>query len=400
MNSDNFHEYLKNPSRLHQVSYQELKSLVMQYPFSPNLRLLLLLKSLFDQHKEYDRNLSLAALYSPDRKKLRKLVQQYSRLQEMKEKNYALGDDYLELMDLSGLEEVLEKLPAQDPPAEVPVREEKQMPALENLVHADDWDKDHLFDETEELNFLEDMPEMEIEQPSDITITENETILNRGERSEDEGESSQAVVEPAAEFESIEDLFLEQIEETVHEATAVQDFNPGNFLETVGETGISDETDEKRVTEPLSADKTEQEEQISAPPLHGRDIHLEITNEPAPAEKPLPAPIPKAVFGSWNQQFHPPKSGLLNHNLKDIMLSSHKHHKQAPQPEEKDEADFIAELSIAEDHEIASETLALVLSTQGHYEKAISMYERLCLQYPEKSSFFAAKIEMLKKKIV
>ena len=48
---------------------------------------------------------------------------------------------------------------------------------------------------------------------------------------------------------------------------------------------------------------------------------------------------------------------------------------------------------------IITETLAELLANQGQTEKAISMYERLSLIFPNKSAFFAAKIEQLKHNI-
>jgi hypothetical protein len=48
--------------------------------------------------------------------------------------------------------------------------------------------------------------------------------------------------------------------------------------------------------------------------------------------------------------------------------------------------------------DIFSETLADLLASQGHYKQAIHMYEKMRLIYPEKSRFFAAKIEALNKK--
>ena len=45
---------------------------------------------------------------------------------------------------------------------------------------------------------------------------------------------------------------------------------------------------------------------------------------------------------------------------------------------------------------LMTETLAKVYLEQKKYQKAIQAYEILILKYPEKSSFFAAKIEALK----
>jgi len=55
--------------------------------------------------------------------------------------------------------------------------------------------------------------------------------------------------------------------------------------------------------------------------------------------------------------------------------------------------------SVARKEEIASETLAKLYEQQGHYDKAIEMYEHLSLKYPEKSSFFALFIADIKLKL-
>lgn len=59
----------------------------------------------------------------------------------------------------------------------------------------------------------------------------------------------------------------------------------------------------------------------------------------------------------------------------------------------------MAERSVQEREEIVSEALADLLLAQGHNKKAKKMYKQLSLIFPEKSSFFAAKIDQIKKNI-
>ncbi|GAB4494469.1 MAG: hypothetical protein OHK0019_20900 [Saprospiraceae bacterium] len=70
-------------------------------------------------------------------------------------------------------------------------------------------------------------------------------------------------------------------------------------------------------------------------------------------------------------------------------------------PEEKHpstlSAQELAERSVSENKDVISETLARLLAKQGYRDKAIDMYERLRLTFPEKSAYFAAEIEKLKK---
>ena len=57
------------------------------------------------------------------------------------------------------------------------------------------------------------------------------------------------------------------------------------------------------------------------------------------------------------------------------------------------------ERSVQRGEDIVSENLAILYEKQKHYDLAIEMFQKLNLKYPEKSSYFAAKIIELKSKI-
>ncbi|MEG1556382.1 MAG: hypothetical protein RR356_06625 [Bacteroidales bacterium] len=65
-------------------------------------------------------------------------------------------------------------------------------------------------------------------------------------------------------------------------------------------------------------------------------------------------------------------------------------------PEKHDaDANYVKE-SLEEDPELISETLAVIYAKQGYHGKALKMYKKLSLHFPEKSCYFAAQIEKLK----
>jgi len=59
----------------------------------------------------------------------------------------------------------------------------------------------------------------------------------------------------------------------------------------------------------------------------------------------------------------------------------------------------MARLSVVDDSELVSETLALIQVEQGNYQEAIKTYQKLSLKNPEKRTYFANQIKILNQKI-
>ncbi|MDB4902700.1 MAG: hypothetical protein JWQ63_1981 [Mucilaginibacter sp.] len=70
-----------------------------------------------------------------------------------------------------------------------------------------------------------------------------------------------------------------------------------------------------------------------------------------------------------------------------------------PQSSDKIDNENKAKKSSEDRDELVTETLASIYTEQMLYHKAIASYKKLMLKYPEKSSYFADKIEQIEKKI-
>ena len=55
-------------------------------------------------------------------------------------------------------------------------------------------------------------------------------------------------------------------------------------------------------------------------------------------------------------------------------------------------------LSLVDNEEFVTETLAEIHVKQGNYPKAIQIYEGLMLKFPEKNTFFASRIRFIQEK--
>ena len=481
MNSETFAQFLKTPAYLYRISYQELKSLVVQYPYCQNLRYLLLKKSQADQHPEYERNLEMAATYSINRGFLYEQLYSDDNNQINRESNVVIVEnDLLELKDLEklNLEPQKEVLLAEikentdtvnstpivtaPTPLELPKIEVEEI--LEGDISSDelpdltDSSIDDLFSESEEEELV--VPDLnppdEGHQISEVLESEEDVLIENTlientlgqdlDITHEIDEEDIPEVLPEASSDELEDLFAEEpelppvvqdnsslgldampntdveeapkTEETVEDllenvatgagavsiATIIAQVPAANDEEIIEEklAAIEDlDIDKKDINpatiditdlSPVSQKKVEEEEEIE-------EVETELIS-------------PQSSFSNWLKQFNSPQISVEIEDLDEKNEKKKVNYKyelvkgewkqiktKVKKKKKKSKAELIAAESVKLSKDVATETLAQLLEKQEHYAKAIKMYERLRLENPEKSDYFAARIETLQLKL-
>ncbi len=292
MTADNLLHFLQQPEGLRRVSYEELKTLALEYPYCPHVHQLLLFKSRLAGHKDFYTDLTRTAARHVDRSALRRRIQELDAAAT--KARTPVQEEFFELMPPEELEKRLSGS-WESQPAEVPYRPAPKAfttPPAANL--------------------------------SPFSIKEIESLPGREE----------AAAEPEA-------LEMPRAE--------------------LAATGL--------------------------PP---------VPSQEAMTASAAPEPMPKTAFRTWKRR-HSPAPQLFVPAEPAVQEPASPDPRAAAQPYNLPDLRHLAELSVEENEEVASETLAALLVRQGHMAKAIEMYERLCLLFPGKSAYFAARIENLKK---
>ncbi|MCP3929202.1 MAG: hypothetical protein GY705_08900 [Bacteroidetes bacterium] len=333
MTLENFPGFINNHSLLYQISYQELKSLVLQYPYCQNLRNLLLIKSKMEGNKDYERNLQLAATYSIDRPFLYQLIH-HSEENQKSDPFISKESETLDLTDLTFEPREKELL-------SLVSNEEKIIPSTPKQI----------------------IPER---TEDDLDLSGLENIYSLPNHSEEIAEK------PTEVFPDIDDLKIEE-EKAAPPVFVIEEDIVNNLIAS---------------------------EHISESFFQPFDIPEEIIVEYLP--------LPKSSFSSWKKKTENTRSILdydtLNIPKKKKAFSARelekyllrKQKKKKKRKKKKKPIVNMADQSLQEAGDIASETLAELLVLQEQYEKAIKTYERLILIFPEKSAYFAGKLEKLK----
>lgn len=299
MNSENFPEFLNDPSGLYKVSYEELQSLVLEHPYASNLWKLLLCKAYFEDKSDFPKILEALAIRIQDRRRLKDFM---SILIDLK-LEYDLAIETRQILDLDKLKEkAIERAMSN------PTLEEQEVKKAEMVAQPDNTVRKDLLEEL----FSEEQEQETIDIEANLKPAEEDTISTYKVDSE-----------------------------------VLNNIICGN-----------------KISNTLNFNR----EGIQNMLYKKKKASLRLSKKP----------VPKNSFKSWNSVNKPKKT-------------------KTRKPKNT-KAKSMAAKSIMYNTQIASETLAKILEQQGYFDKAIKMYEQLCLKNPEKNTFFEAKIKNLKER--
>jgi len=111
------------------------------------------------------------------------------------------------------------------------------------------------------------------------------------------------------------------------------------------------------------------------PEPEGEELLELLTDNETPAPEPVKPLTPSYLIDRFIQS---------SPSLERIPLAENQPVKDLSEPGTEEHGKFI------------TETLAKIYINQGYYTRAINIYEKLSLQFPEKSAYFAGRIEKIK----
>ncbi|TVR87442.1 MAG: hypothetical protein EA411_07575 [Saprospirales bacterium] len=401
-------------NKLQDIPQEELSNMLKAHPYAANIRWELIKRRL-EKGEISDSELATESLFMGDQQAFFSQVEKIKfdrdhRTDEVKETVDKKTEATTEPLPDSSAEEesqsesadnvamVREEIqgesqpsePDEEPKTSLVLRDDAPGEAAENKVEdALEESPGESESESEELykDVHEEGEESQIEEPDDETESPAEEVA---EDSISEGEK-------AEETEGKEEVGEQSIADAGEALEDVQEKSDAGEEREVQEEVVEAQT---AVEADAVADETGSGEQ-------GRDMNEFMVRPVADDfENTTGDEEPKSDFVKW---LRAPKGGVKRPGGEKEESAGMKSSEESEEPEnfsEKSsdenkevEADITDQLKDAGKHgdtdlkpDIASETLADLLASQGHIEEANEMYRKLSLLYPEKSSYFASKI--------
>jgi len=384
MNQKTFEELIKDSMLLNKDTLSELEQLIKEYPFCQSFHLLYTKNLYQEKHIRYHLQLKLAAAIAGDRSRLKHYIEDSNEkinLSSEQLNNFQVGlDDYKGIKENAIIEDS-----KQTGPLKI-IQESKnlnnELPIQSNT------------DLTPGFKPQVDIQPQADSKPESSTLTDKDPkyvslFLSTLDANISREEKKKAIIELINKrFNERIDLIGEEKSnivtcesETVNNGEIKQRINSGVIDKLVEDKEVSIESTEGLILDLLP------DIDLSLPPVNDNTNaeHLESESENNDFDI-----LNEQLLSSVKEEITSSKD-LIERFLRDAPRISR------PKKEFFNPVNLAAR-SLEENEGFYTETYASICLKQGNVTKALKIYEKLSLKFPEKSSYFAGLIEKIKKK--
>ena len=383
MNQTTFEELINDSGLLNKDTLSELEELLKEYPFCQTFHLLYA-KNLYQQkHIRYNQQLKVAAAVVGDRTRLKHYIEDSDFIFDIVKEPVVTPVEPKVVSIKENVPEIIE-VPVKEEPENIS-RDEEEVNEEPVTKLKEDMTPDLLLHdninqpEEEELNFSK--PDEWDKESESILLTSLDVSISREEKKK----AIIALINKKFSERKVEKTEI-KAEKPLEESFSVaspevkKEKNIDASEEIIEEQNVSVEEVSVLSVEPspvivLTVDSSI--ETVDLDYLEG----FSVTQDPELPEEQAPVSEKKEVTAS---------NVLIENFLRDAPRMSR------PKKEFFNPVNLAAR-SIVENEDFYTETYASICLKQGNFLKAIKIYEKLSLKFPEKSSYFAGLIEKIKK---
>lgn len=367
MNREETHAYLTAERPLKAEAVSDPQGLAERYPFCSVLHTMAAEYAHATGESGYEERLRVAAVYAYNRELLYDLLMRPSLERTVRAFDEAVEEDTVEASTEVAVVAEVETVPASGPSLEVTSEEggqPEQAVSAHNETAVEHDDRTSIHPQEKEEGIA-----VETEDAIEDVAFEESTAAEQLEADP----APELPLKRAGEYDDLQrEILLEAINSSIE-------------LEVMGDDNTSEAPEEGET--PAQLPTTEPETPKSVPAVAGKSAyarwllqHSRFTEEPTQAEAAMEQVDPKAKQSALIERF------IANDP------------KITPGKAEFFSTENLAKMSLVEDEEFVTETMAMIYARQGHVKKAIRAYTLLGLKYPEKSVYFANQIKRLQQR--
>ena len=381
MNRQKLLKYLSEPHALQSRHVPVLEDMVKQYPYATVLRLLLAKASAGTTGAKA--NLANAALYTPNRSRLRSFIEE--GLAYTARQHTGAEETTDPIHQIPTIEPTYSQPVSQEPspqPTFIPEHDAEVSPSsLEDFSGTEEHNPDPDIDKEPAVEVIY-QPEEEVQpvifeetDPAEASTNAEADFTNSYSATEETSDTDDEITESEK---GKTDIFKELEENLKRLRQQREKLEP--------ELGIDSYTTSEETTSSTPVTEPEPEEPASF-------------TEEVVIEKSVPNETLKGIVEQYDEQNLDNTKVRYQRSLISSFLSKNERIGKPAPPSTGQPINDLSEESATTPPDLVTETLANIMVRQGKFNRAIDIYEKLMLKYPQKNTYFAGRIEQLKNEL-